>query len=488
MKKKIEKKLQMLDTLPAPDKNKILSACPIVPAAQKTTPVRRRFGTRHLVALSMAALLAIGGGVGVAAAEAKAYNEAIDFFQQYNLSAEGFTRSEVKKIYKDIVTESFTYEKTEEALASGLEGYEIQAQPLDSEGLKRVWLVGYWLGANQYHIPMTDQYEYTLVREDWEDPYELQQIKDGKVQWTVKPSDIGISEVEKIGEKAVVAGHTPWDPEINREYTIRLGLINEDSTQAWVKQYQCPYPEPQIVDLLCEDDEIILFVTQWSTSVFPNDTYWVLTVDLEGNRINEETIQYFYGFNGFSEAVRVGDSYLMNSRDHGLVRTNGNQIEMLKEFGDDDWEYQFTGMVKFNGLVYLTGTKMPRYHNRPEGNAYDNFVKENAKDGSISDEAVEEFYMNNHAAVLMICDPKTGEPQSFYTIPGASGGNLYVDGDRLNWEVNRYSEIESIYMENYYLTSMILAEISADKWQYVFTPYGQLVGEKDTGASIKFEG
>ena len=38
----------------------------------------------------------------------------------------------MKKIYKDIVSESFTYEKTEQALASGLEGYEIQAKPLNS--------------------------------------------------------------------------------------------------------------------------------------------------------------------------------------------------------------------------------------------------------------------------------------------------------------------------------------------------------------------
>jgi hypothetical protein len=143
-------------------------------------------------------------------------------------------------------------------------------------------------------------------------------------------------------------------------------------------------------------------------------------------------------------------------------------------------------MVEFNGLVYLSGTKLPKHHNRSEGDAYDRLIEEYGKDG-LTDEEVSKFFMENHTAMLMICDPETGDPKSFYTIPGASGGKLIADGGRLDWEVNRYTEIESVYSEDYYQSSGNLAKISADKWQYVFSLYGQLVGEKDTGRSVEYE-
>ena len=153
MKKKIKNTLQMLESRPMPDRDAVLAACPTVPVVSKET--RKRTSRTHrmrvigkALAYAMSAMIVIGGSIGVAI-EVQAYNEAIDFFEQYNLSAEGFTRSEVKKIYKDIVSESFTYEKTEEALASGLEGYEIQTAPLDSDSLNRLWLTGYQYKAEQ---------------------------------------------------------------------------------------------------------------------------------------------------------------------------------------------------------------------------------------------------------------------------------------------------------------------------------------------------
>ena len=497
MKKKIRKTLQMLEPRPMPDKETVLAACPTVPVPQESAHVRHRFSPAKVAALAMVALLTVGGGVGVVA-ETMAYNEAIDFFEEYNLSAEGFTRSEVKKIYKDIVSESFTYEKTEEALASGLEGYEIQAQPLDSEGLKRVWMVSYWLGNGGNYIPVSDQYEYRLNKKDYVNSegwtYEIQQIKDGKVQWSKDFSDsivaYGNVGVQKIGDKAAIAGYVPYDSEVNRDYTIRLGLINADSTMAWVKDYACPYFDSRVEYLLCEDDTITVFVMDDTPGIQGGlfNTVYIFTVDLEGNRISEEFVQGFYEFCFFGDAVRVGpDEYLMTNDYFGLLKKTGNTIEKLQEFEDGDWLFEFTNMVKFNGLVYISGTRHPRYFGSESGNDYDQFVADHEQDG-ITDEEAEKFYKENHSAVLMVLDPKTGERLSFYTLPGASGGELKVEGDRMTWMVNRYTDIKSMYVRNYYLSAGVIAEISADKWQYVFNPYGQLVGEKDTGMSVKFEG
>ncbi|MBQ7324764.1 MAG: hypothetical protein IJW98_03380, partial [Clostridia bacterium] len=413
----------------------------------------------------------------VAAMEAKTYTEALDFFDEYNLSAEGVSRREVKKIYKDIVTESFTYEKTEEVLANSFEGYEIQAKPLDSEGLKRVWMVCGWLGASgRTQTTESDGYEYVVLeREDATNG--LQQLKGETVQWSIYPEEIHCSDIAPNGDKVAVCGRLPDDP----EYTIRLAVFNEDSTLAWVKQYSRPFGFGNVrYPLYCTDDTITVIERDFDHSM------WILTLDWEGNIIEDETVYLSSGFDDFEAVVRVGDDYLFDTGDR-LLRQSGNRLEKLEQFGGDDWEYHFNGMVEFNGLVYLSGTKLPKHHNRSEGDAYDRLVEEYGKDG-LTDEEVSKFYMENHTAILMICDPETGDPKSFYTIPGASGGKLTANGGRLDWEVNRYTEIESVYSEDYYQSSGNLAKISADKWQYVFSPYGQLVGEKDTGRSTEFEG
>ncbi|MBO7503728.1 MAG: hypothetical protein J6U38_05110, partial [Clostridia bacterium] len=57
----------------------------------------------------------IAGGFAIAA-EAKEYKEAVSFFEDHGLSMEGLNRAEVKAVYRDITTNSFTYGKTAEVL------------------------------------------------------------------------------------------------------------------------------------------------------------------------------------------------------------------------------------------------------------------------------------------------------------------------------------------------------------------------------------
>lgn len=91
-------------------------------------PVKRlgrvRLTRRLLYAGAAAALLiALGAGTYAYAAEAKEYKAAKEFFMDNGLSTEGLTRTELKAVYHDITTESFTYDKTadivENALISG---------------------------------------------------------------------------------------------------------------------------------------------------------------------------------------------------------------------------------------------------------------------------------------------------------------------------------------------------------------------------------
>ena len=76
-------------------------------------PTRRSLPRPILaVALCLALLLCLGGGTLAFAAEVKEYNDALVFFDTHGLSTEGLSRGEVKAVYRDITTQSFTFSKS----------------------------------------------------------------------------------------------------------------------------------------------------------------------------------------------------------------------------------------------------------------------------------------------------------------------------------------------------------------------------------------
>ena len=125
--------LKQLDTIPLPDKQKILSACSQPTASGEAVPstvYRRKLRFKPLIAACAALLLLIAGTTYTLAAEVKEYKEAVIFFKEYDFSTDGLSRSEIKKVYRDIMTRSFTYSKTAEVIEksisqSAIGGYEI---------------------------------------------------------------------------------------------------------------------------------------------------------------------------------------------------------------------------------------------------------------------------------------------------------------------------------------------------------------------------
>ena len=105
--------------------------------------VRRKqvFPLGKLIAASLAVVL-LSGGIGMTV-DAMSYKQATDFFERNGLSTQGLTRQDVRAVYRDIITKSFTYEKTDDVIAEGIEksvpGYEITADMDDPEDLRQLW-------------------------------------------------------------------------------------------------------------------------------------------------------------------------------------------------------------------------------------------------------------------------------------------------------------------------------------------------------------
>jgi hypothetical protein len=95
-------------------------------------------------AACVALVLCAGLGSYAYAEEAREYEAAILFFDKNGLSAEGLTRNQIKEVYRDITTKSFTYSKTAEVIRNSLsteqiEGFEIWQEEPTPEDVENLW-------------------------------------------------------------------------------------------------------------------------------------------------------------------------------------------------------------------------------------------------------------------------------------------------------------------------------------------------------------
>ena len=107
---------------------------------------RARHRLRRLAAAAACLVLVLGVTLGTRAyaAEAKEYKAAVIFFRENGLDAEGLSRGEMTAVYRDILTESFTYGRTAEVVqrslqSDRLETYDIFQTEPDPADVEALW-------------------------------------------------------------------------------------------------------------------------------------------------------------------------------------------------------------------------------------------------------------------------------------------------------------------------------------------------------------
>ena len=147
-KRDIAEQLKQLDEIPIPDKEKILSACPkpIKDVDKETiTKNHRKLKLKPLLAVCTAfVLIVLGISTYAVAAESQEYKEAVIFFEDYDLSVQGLSRGEIKRVYRDIKTGAFTYDKTAEVIEKNFVSNTVSGQELfqdepTPEELEIIW-------------------------------------------------------------------------------------------------------------------------------------------------------------------------------------------------------------------------------------------------------------------------------------------------------------------------------------------------------------
>jgi hypothetical protein len=88
---------------------------------------------------------------------------------------------------------------------------------------------------------------------------------------------------------------------------------------------------------------------------------------------------------------------------------------------------------------------------------------------------------DNYTAVLLVLDPDSGKPETFYSVEGCLGSYLHVRGTgRLEWEVQSITSSQYKGLNSYTVAGLM------EIWQYTFDENGELLKQEDTGNTDTF--
>lgn len=168
------------------------------------------------------------------------------------------------------------------------------------------------------------------------------------------------------------------------------------------------------------------------------------------------------------------------------VDREGNITDSFS-YSNEDFYYFITDMIEFNGNIYLSAYAVPRTDDRDASGIYEledvvRYLLDN-NIWEISSEELTPMVRNNYTALLLVCEPKTGKPQEFYSVKGSLGGKLSVsDAGNLIWDVE---SITSTFFSP--LTSSFTIGGTSYVFRYSFGASGLLMSQEKTDEVVPFK-
>lgn len=481
-KNEIKKILSGLDSIEIPNKEKILSSCP----AAEPQSVQKRVKPRTvlIVAAAVVALLALAG----CAAEVKTYNDAMTFFEKHSLSTDDLSRSEIKKVYRDIITEQFALEKTAIVIIDSVKGYSVGVTKPSSEELKKVWNDRNAMGDAPYSWYYIDNEieEDGIIRSG---EMMLRKVVDCEVVWETKiPLRDGyVMDHTLIDGGRYVAAYGAYSP--NSKVTKHCGFIElfdaVDGKSIWRRIFD-DYKFYSVSKVLSDSDGLVAFCRgDLKNFIF-------MKIDLSGEVTHEKVTEI--GNLGIWNAATLGDGYVVQL---GGYQTGEKLYKVTSEgelsegfsYSAEDTAYFIKDMLEYRGRLYLSAYAVPKNgKNIQSGHDEISAILEGIYDVLIGLEKHPDagfgYYVNdlteklreNYTAVLLICDEDSGRPDVFYSIDGSLAGSLSLNekGEML-WETEYISD-------SYFSPATSAFSIAGvcHVYEHCFDENGQLILSKKT--------
>ena len=458
-----------------------------VPDSKKQRPSRRlRWAA---AAACLALIVMIGSAAFAVAAESREYSNAVAFFEENGLSAEGLNRSEVRAVYRDISQKKFSYGKTAEVLRQAVPGWEIRQDEPTPEELAALWDKTVWMNTiTQSGISCRIDSEYVYDEQRGFDVLEksiLECYQDGDLLWRAEFRDFYIEDYAHTKEGTGLWGQSEVFSSSDTSYGW-IALVDGEGTVMWQRRLDHGFKNEYVASVLNNGDGTWAVISRGDLKFICLSCY-----DADGNERSFHKTEV--GNLGVWNAARLGDGYIvqlgnLTSRDAALLYKMDREGRVTDSFSyeEDDSDFHITDMVEFEGQIYLSAYAVPKQ--RDEGGRHEIadildyiFSKEEGGWG-ISGEELTPIVRDNYTAVMLVCDPEGGAPRTFYSVEGSLGGKLSVNGEgRLEWEAE---SITSTFFSP--ATSSFTIGGSCSVFRYTFDAEGRLIGQTDTGDTVPY--
>lgn len=456
----------------------------ILERSENSAPRRRAPLLRRWCALAACAALLTGAAV---TAEAREYGAASSFFADNGLSTEGLSRWDVREVYRDITTRRFTYGKTAEVMERAVPGLEIAQREPTPEELAALWDQNVWRAAGSgegvgYRVEYRERPDEALGFDVF-DRSTLECRRDGEALWTASFTDFAVEDAALTSSGTAVWGYTPaWSSE--QPSPAWLARVDGEGNVLWQRRLDHGFQNEDVAAVLDNGDGTWAVISRGDLRRLCLSQY-----DTEGNELLFRETEV--GNRGIWNAARLGDGYLvqlghmLEGDTAHLVKLdrNGELTEDLTYRGEDR-DYYLTDMAEFQGRVYLSGYAVPKQTDG--GGRYEIadvlervFARE---DWEISSEELTPMVRDNYTAVLLLCGPGGGGPETFYSVRGSLGGKLEAGEDgELAWDVE--SVVNTFFSP---ATSSFSIGGTCRVFRYTFDAGGALLRQEDTGETVPY--
>lgn len=467
------------------------------PAVAKGHVLRRPWQVAAALTACLVLLVSIGVGTYAYAAEVKEYNAAVQFFSDHGLSVEGLSRGEIKAVYRDITTESFTYSKTAEVIRNSLSsgpvgGYEIEQDAPSPEDIKNLWKDKNYSGWFVPYVPDTYQFHVELIEDDSgrviDEKFYMEKYEGDTVLWrTYLPFWMG--DYYEVADGVIAFGYESSYDSGKKKTDSWIVKLDHNGKILWANRlkngFDTEYPE----GILVNDDG--------SYTLFSRGDLRYLCVSRytpEGKRILYK--QTDLGTHSVGHIANYGNGYLVEisgNEENEFARfiqvdQEGNVSDGFS-YKDDKSNYVIQDMVEWGGRVYISAYATPKLEEDAPDYVGRGEIAQilayafSQKTIEIPSEELTPVVRNNYAAVLLVCDPNDGgEIQIFYTIPGSLGADLIISDDgRLIWETE---SITTTFFSP--ATSSFTIGGVCHIYQYAFDGNGMLIGRGKTGETTNY--
>ncbi len=438
----------------------------------------------NIVAACLALFIVIGSTAVALAVEAKEYHTAVAFFESNGLSTDGLSRSEVKAVYRDIMTQRFSYGKTAGVIQQAIPGLEILQDEPTPEELAAMWDRNVWMNSlPQTGISYHTDYRYKMNEEseiEVLDKSILECFRDGKLLWTADFTDTYIEDSSYTSEGTAVWGR-------NKTWSSGwIARVDDEGRVMWTRFLNHGFSDEYIAAVLSNGDGTWAVISRGDYKYLCLSCY-----DMDGNELSFKKTEV--GNLGVWNAARLGDGYIvqvgnLQSRDTALLfklDREGNVLESFTYEGDD-CEYYLTDMVEFGGQVYLSAYAVPKQNDKGGrheiANVLDFLLSKENSGWDIASGELTPVVRDNYTAVLLLCDSLDGTTKTFYSVKGSLGGKLSItDAGQLAWDVE---SITSTFFSP--ATSSFTIGGTCKVFRYNFNTAGILTRQVDTGETVPY--